>query len=167
MLDSIPSILTYIAATMKLLTIGQLSKKSEVSIQTIRYYERQGLIPKAQRSLSGYRLFTSEAVARINFIKQAQQLSFTLAEIEGLLSISADPKSTCVDAKKYADAKIADMEEKIKSLQRMKQMLSILAEKCHKNGSPNECPLLEFLETDTRRLPESGNFSALVNTGEK
>ncbi len=132
---------------MKLFTIGQLAKKSEVSVQTIRYYERKGLIPKSQRSLSGYRLFTSEAVALIKFIKRAQQLGFTLTQIRKLLSMRVDPNTTCADLKKQADAKIAEITQKLMSLQRMKHALSNLAAKCDNNDSSNECPLLNFLDS--------------------
>jgi MerR family mercuric resistance operon transcriptional regulator len=127
------------------LTIGQLAKKAQVNVETIRYYERRGLIPEPPRRESGYRQYSEMDVARIRFIKNAKELGFSLKEILELLSLRVDPKTTCGDVKKRAEGKIADMEEKIKALQRMKKALTKLASTCRGRGPTTECPILEML----------------------
>lgn len=131
---------------METLSIGQLAKACDVNIQTIRYYERQGLLPEPERRLSGYRMYSPDYVQRIRFIKRAKELGFTLKEISDLLSLRVDRKTSCADVKKRADSKIIDMEEKIQSLQRMKSALEALAATCGEGGPRGECPILEFLE---------------------
>lgn len=131
---------------METLSIGQLAKACDVNIQTIRYYERQGLLPEPERRLSGYRMYSPDYMQRIRFIKRAKELGFTLKEISDLLSLRVDRKTSCADVKKRADSKIIDMEEKIQSLQRMKSALEALAATCGEGGPRGECPILEFLE---------------------
>lgn len=128
------------------LTIGQLAKRAEVNIETIRYYERRGLIPKPPRRESGYRQYPDETVARIQFIKHAKELGFSLKEILELLSLRVNANTTCADVKRRAEGKIADIEEKIHALQRMKKTLTKLAKDCRGRGPINECSILEALE---------------------
>ena len=132
---------------MRDLTIGQLAKRVEVNIETIRFYERRGLMPKPLRRESGYRQYSEEDVARLQFIKRAQTLGFTLKEISDLLSLRVDPNTTCVDVKRRAEAKIGDIEEKILVLQKMKKALTKLASTCRGRGPTSECPILEMLES--------------------
>jgi MerR family mercuric resistance operon transcriptional regulator len=130
------------------LRIGQLAEQSQVNLQTIRYYEREGLLPKAPRLASGYRAFSPEVVRRVRFIKRAQELGFSLKEIKELLSIRVDPRSDCSDVQKLAKAKLADIDEKIRALQDMRQVLSKLAAVCPGRGTSTECPILESFEPD-------------------
>jgi MerR family mercuric resistance operon transcriptional regulator len=130
------------------LTIGQLAKKAGVNIETIRYYERRGLIPKPFRRESGYRQYTRHTLTRIQFIKRAKELGFSLREILELLSLRLDPDTTCGDIKKRAEIKIADIEEKIRILRRMKRALITLAMECKDSGPAGECPILEVLDTN-------------------
>jgi MerR family mercuric resistance operon transcriptional regulator len=109
---------------MRSITIGQLARKGRVNVETIRYYERRGLIPEPPRRESGYRQYSQDAVARIHFIKRAKELGFSLKEISELLFLRVDPYTTCGDVKKRAEVKIADIEEKIRDLQRMKEALN-------------------------------------------
>ncbi|MEN8262859.1 MAG: heavy metal-responsive transcriptional regulator [Nitrospirota bacterium] len=102
---------------METLTIGKLAKRANVNIETIRYYERRGLITKPHRRDSGYREYPDETEKRILFIKRAKDLGFSLNEIDDLLSLKIDPKTTCSDIKSKAEAKISDVENKIKDLQ--------------------------------------------------
>lgn len=127
------------------LTIGQLARKAEVNVETIRYYERRGLMPEPPRRESGYRQYSEPDVTRIKFIKRAQTLGFTLKEIAELFSLRVDPDTTCGDVKRRAEVKIADMEEKIKALLRMKKALAKLASTCRGRGPTSECPILEML----------------------
>jgi len=130
------------------LTIGQLAKKAQVNVETVRYYERRGLMPEPPRRDSGYRQYSEPDVTRIKFIKRAQTLGFTLKEISELLSLRVDPHTTCGDVKRRAEVKIADMEEKIKILQRMKKALTKLASTCRGRGPMSECPILEMLSSE-------------------
>ncbi len=124
-----------------------IGKKAGVNIETIRYYERRGLIPKPSRRESGYRQYTRETVTRIQFIKRAKELGFSLREILELLSLRLDPATTCGDVKKRAEIKIADIEEKIRILQGMKRALITLTLECKGSGPARECPILEALDT--------------------
>ena len=135
---------------MGTLTIGQLSKKADVNVETIRYYERRALIPKPRRKESGYREYSEEMVQRIQFIKHAKELGFSLKEIHELLSLKLDPKTSCSEVKNRAETKIADIEEKVKTLQRMKKALVKLTKACSGKGPVIECPILEALERRQR-----------------
>jgi MerR family mercuric resistance operon transcriptional regulator len=129
-----------------MLKIGQLAKKTNVNIETIRYYERRALIPKPYRRKSGYREYSEETVKRIQFIKHAKELGFSLKEIHELLYLRLDPKTPCSEVKKKAEIKIADIEEKVITLQRMKKALVKLIRACSGKGPIMECPILEALE---------------------
>ncbi len=131
---------------MGALTIGQLAKKADINIETIRYYERRALIPKPYRRESGYREYSEETIKRIQFIKHAKELGFSLKEIHELLSLKLDPKTPCSEVKNRAEAKIADIEEKLKTLQEMKKALVKLTKACSGKGPVIECPILEALE---------------------
>ena len=131
---------------MENLTIGQIAKKARVNVETVRYYERRGLIPKPLRKESGYRQYPEETVARIQFIKHAKELGFSLNEISELFSLKVDKNTTCADVKNRAEGKIADIEEKIHALQKMKKTLTRLAKECRGRGPASECPILEALE---------------------
>lgn len=132
---------------MKTLTIGQLAKQAQVNVETVRYYERRGLIPEPHRRESGYREYSQEAVARLQFIKRAKGLGFSLKEISDLLSLRVGPDATCGDVKRRAERKLADIEEKLQALQRMKKALTKLAAACRGRGPTSECPILEVLES--------------------
>ena len=136
---------------METLTIGKVAKKTGVNIETIRYYERQGLITRPLRKQSkwgvpGYRHYPAETVKRIQFIRHAKELGFSLKEIAELLSLRIEQGVTCGDVKKRAEAKIADIDVRIKILQRMKKALVNLAKECKGKGPVSECPILEALE---------------------
>lgn len=133
---------------MAYLTIGQLAKRLQVNIETIRYYERQGLIPTPPRPESGYRKFPEDTISRIRFIKHAQQVGFTLTEISELLSLRVDPDTTCAEIKQRAEAKIVEIKKKIQALERMKRALTRLKAACRGRGPVGECPILEALEGD-------------------
>lgn len=130
---------------MKTLTTGQLASKAKVNVQTVRYYERRGLIPDPPRRESGYRKYPQDTAARIEFIKRAQVLGFSLAEISELLSMRAGSDATCGDVKKRAEAKVADIEEKIRDLDRIKSALMELIAACQGRGPTSECPILDAL----------------------
>ncbi len=138
--------------TTDTITISQLAKRSAVSLETIRYYERQGLLPKPPRSAAGYRLFSLDEVRRVRFIKRAQELGFSLKEIKELLDLRATPGMTSADVRKRAEAKIADIEEKIQTLRAMKRALTRLTAACCGDGSISECPILESLSLEKEKM---------------
>lgn len=133
---------------MEQLTVGELAKRGDVNLETIRYYERRGLMPKPPRSASGYRLFSPESVRRIRFIKRAQELGFSLKEIKELLALQVSADGTSANVRERAEAKIADIEEKIKTLRAMRKALGLLTNACCGQGSVSECPILESFSSE-------------------
>lgn len=131
---------------MQSLTIGKVAKEAEVGIETIRFYEREGLIEEPPRRASGYRQYPADTVDRVRFIKRAKELGFSLKEIKELLALSIAPGTTCGQVKKRAEAKLDDIEDKIRSLRRMKGALKKLTDACGGKGSVSECPILDALE---------------------
>ncbi|HEX9672367.1 MAG TPA: heavy metal-responsive transcriptional regulator [Burkholderiales bacterium] len=133
------------------LTIGRVARSAGLAIDTVRYYEREGLLQKPARTPSGYRQYSADAVARLRFIRQAKELGFTLAEIRELLALKVAPGKSCADVRARAQAKIADVEQRIAQLDRMKRALVKLAAACSGRGPTSECPILEALETRESR----------------
>lgn len=128
------------------MTIGQVAKRGAVNIETVRYYERQGLIPPPPRRESGYREYPEGTVRRIRFIKRAQELGFSLKEIAELLALRVGPGTTCTDVRRLAAVKIGEIEEKMETLGKMKGVLAQLTTECEGRGPTSECPILEALE---------------------
>lgn len=133
---------------METLTIGQVAKQTGVKIETIRFYEREALIAQPLRNTSGYRQYSADDVRRIRFIKRAKELGFTLKEIAELLSLKADPKSSCADIKVRAAGKIKDLEERLSTLQNMKSILIQLVLTCNGKGTTKDCPILDALDDE-------------------
>lgn len=131
---------------MKYLTIGQLAQQAGVGVETVRFYERRGLLAEPDRKVSGYRQYQEEVVERLQFIRSAKELGFTLKEIKELLSLRIDPSSSCADVKRRAEAKIADIDSKLRALRKMKQALVKLTQACSGQAPTSECPILESLE---------------------
>ncbi len=136
---------------MKVLTIGKVAEETGVGVETVRFYERQGLLEEPPRKASGYRQFPEEAVARLRFIKRAKELGFSLGEIKDLFSLGVDPSSTCGDIKQRAEVKLEDIQAKIRDLQRMKRALTKLVSECRGSGPTSECPILESLRGRERK----------------
>lgn len=137
---------------MRGLTIGQVAKRGEVNIETIRYYERQGLIQPPPRRESGYRQYPEDTINRVRFIKRAQELGFSLKEVAELLSLRVGPNSTCGDVKKIADGKIAEIEGKIRTLKRMRDALTLLVETCEESRQAEECPILWAFDSGKKEI---------------
>ena len=106
--------------------IGELAERADVSVQTVRYYERRGLIPEPPRSSGGYRLYDETYVRRLHFIGRAQELGFTLKKIKKLLALRTGPEVECAEVRSIAEAKLADVEDKIRDLQRIRKVLGHL-----------------------------------------
>lgn len=128
------------------LRTGELAKAAGVNLQTIRFYEREGLLPAPKRTLSGYRQYGDDSVRIIRFIKRAQELGFTLREAKELLKLrSAGPKRATA-ARLAAESKLLNIDEKIRDLTAIRTALSSLVETCACAGGPLSCPILEALE---------------------
>ncbi len=132
------------------LSIGQLAKRAGGGVETVRFYEREGLLAEPQRRQSGYRQYQSDTIDRLLFIRRAKELGFTLKEIKELLSLRVDEEKTCADVRQQAEAKITDIEDRIRSLQRMKRALVKVTKQCSGNGPTSECPILESIERKER-----------------
>ena len=133
---------------MKSLTIGRLAKQAGVNLETVRFYERRGLLARPPRSAAGYRLFPTDAARRLRFIRRAQELGFSLTEIGELLSLRVSRHTTSADIRTRAEAKIANIETKIRSLESMKKTLKKLTRVCDGCAPIGECPILESLEKE-------------------
>jgi MerR family transcriptional regulator, copper efflux regulator len=133
---------------MERLTIGEVAKQAQVGIETLRYYERTGLVARPPRSESNYRLYPQETVRRVQFIKRAQELGFSLKEIMELLALRATPETPCADIRTRALDKITAIEEKIEALNAMKYALAKLVDACSGQGEITDCPILASLDNE-------------------
>lgn len=130
---------------MTSLRSGELADRAAVNVETLRFYERRGLLPEPPRRKSGYREYPPETVERIRFIKRAQELGFSLNEIKELLELKVDPYTSCADVRDRARDKIADVKQKIRDLQRVQRALTRLADACPGEGSTEGCPILNLV----------------------
>ncbi|MDA8079044.1 MAG: heavy metal-responsive transcriptional regulator [Nitrospiraceae bacterium] len=147
---------------MKYLSIGQLAKQAEVNIDTIRYYERRGLLSPPRRKESGYRQYLDDAIVRIRFIKHAKELGFSLDEIAELLSLKLNPKTKCGDVKNRAQEKISEIEGKIQMLERMRLTLVRLTKMCEEGKQVSECPILDALNQNVGKEIEMTLKSGMI-----
>lgn len=131
---------------MMQLTIGQLAKTVGVNVQTIRYYERLKLLTPTARKPSGYRQYGEEALNRLRFIKNAQALGFTLQEVAELLNLRVSNTARCGDVQRRAQAKLAQVESKIKDLRALDRALQSLIQACRVGQPTDRCPILKSLE---------------------
>ncbi len=125
--------------------IGAAAEQAGVNVQTLRYYERRGLLPRPSRRASGYRDFRDESVRIVRFVKRAQDLGFTLDEVEELLRLRNDKRRDRARVRAVAESRISQIEGKIAELQAMKKALARLVHCCHE-GSSLDCPILEALD---------------------
>lgn len=130
------------------LRTGQVAVLAGVNVQTLRYYERRGLLERPARRPSGYRDYSPDAVRVIRFIKRAQELGFTLTEIAELLRLRNDQAASCSEVRAAALTKIEDVDRRIESLRAMKRALGILVSSCRTDGSARKCPILEALDRE-------------------
>ncbi|MEQ8229320.1 MAG: MerR family DNA-binding protein [Rhodospirillales bacterium] len=136
--------------------IGQLAGKAGVGVETVRFYERRGLIEQPLKPQSnGFRSYPTELVSRIRFIRHAQTLGFTLGEIEELLALRTDPATDCADVQDRAKAKRAEVSEKIVALKQIQNALDRLIQACPGVGATEACSILQELETPSSRACKS------------
>ncbi len=135
----------------KKFTIGKLARRAGVNIQTIRYYERLGLLLHAGRKESGYRLYDNEAFKRLKFIRHAKELGFTLEEIRGLLELRLESSKACERVKEKAQAKLQNVQQKIKALKGVEKILKELVHACDTRRTTEECPILRSIEIEDKQ----------------
>lgn len=129
------------------MTIGTAARKAGVGVETIRFYERRGLIEQPPRpSGNGFRVYPEQSIQRIRFIRQAQDLGFSLKEIEVLLSLRADPTTDCADVRERAQTKLEEVNNKIARLAAIQSALKSLIDACPGQGAVRSCSILEALE---------------------
>ncbi len=136
---------------MSLMSIGRLARLAKVGVETVRFYEREGLIEEPPRSASGYRQYPADTVHRLRFIRRAKELGFTLKEISELISLRDGGGRHRGEVRVIAEAKTRDIDQKVVRLQAMRRALDALVESCA-CGSPPVCPILQALND-----PEDGS----------
>jgi len=131
-----------------LLTIGRIAEQADVSIDTIRFYERRGALPEPQRTAAGYRLYAPDTIRRIDFIRRAKNLGFTLEEIIALLKLQ-DTGGAKAAVKALTRRKLEQIDNKMQDLMRMRKVLSALEHDCAGTGDVRTCPIIEALSGGT------------------
>ena len=130
--------------------VGQLAEETGINIETVRYYENIKLLPKPKRKESRYRVYDETDLKRLLFIKRSKELGFTLKEISELLNLKVESSATCGDVKHLAEHKLNDVEEKIKDLKNIKNVLIKLINQCVcEEVSTEQCPILEVIDSKT------------------
>ncbi len=130
------------------LTIGEVAKQTGIGVETVRFYEKSGLIDEPPRTEAGYRQYPEDTASRVRFIRHAKELGFTLKEIKELLNLRLDPTTTCEDVRQVAEEKLRNVRAQIQSLQAIEIALGELIGACAVGGPDGECPILEALEPD-------------------
>ncbi len=133
--------------TSNTLTIGRLAQQAEVGIDTVRFYERRGLLPEPDRTASGYRLYRPAMVIRLRFIRRAKALGFSLDEIATLLHLQ-DAGGSKSEVKLLTTHKLVEIETKLADLSKMKKVLTQLASECSGSGDVDGCPIIEALSSE-------------------
>lgn len=146
-----------------MMTIGELAESAGVGVETIRFYERKKLIAQPRRPRSGFRRYDEETVRRIRFIRQAQELGFTLAEVKQLLELRLDPRRSCAEVKSEAQTKIADIDEKIESLRVMRSALMEITRSCSGEGPTSACPILDAIGAVSTKRRNTGTAAVSVD----
>ena len=148
---------------MQALTIGRAAQAAGVNIETVRFYERRGLIQQPPKGI-GYRVYQPELVARIRFIKQAQQIGFSLREIDELLALRADPVADCADVRARAIQKREEVYDKIRQLKRIGAALDTLIASCPRHGALQACSIIDAL---TGRATEASSKPCAASTAKR
>ncbi len=130
------------------LTIGQLARHIGIGVETVRYYERRGLIDEPPRRASGYRSYSPGTISRLRFIRRAKALGFSLGEVQELLGLSSRAVEPCAEVQAQIATKLADVRERIADLERMRAALARLLDACEETGENGRCPVLEALASE-------------------
>lgn len=133
---------------MSVHSIGEVAAAAGVNVQTVRYYERRGILTPVRRTPAGYRQYDDNAVARLRFIRHAQSLGFSLNEIDELLALRIRNADACRGVEQKTREKIADVDRRIRDLQRIRRTLNLLVAACKARRTTEDCPVLEALSHD-------------------
>ena len=131
--------------------IGEVAKAAGIGVDAVRFYERQGLLPEPARRPSGYRIYSPDVVLSLRFIRRAKELGFSLKDISELLSLETAAEATAADVKELAEAKLEDIEERIRALQRMRRALKKASVSCSGRGPISGCSILQTLNREEKR----------------
>ncbi len=144
------------------LQVGDIAREAHVNIQTVRYYERRGLVLPHGRSTGGYRLYTTDAVRVVRFIKRAQALGFSLDEVAELLELRRDARGSRRTVRALATAKVADIDARLEGLASMRETLSRLVAdcQCDAHASPDDCVILNALDDELRAPPVASSSAS-------
>ena len=145
---------------MRVMTRGQLARHCGLGIEAIRFYEKRGLLPPPRRSASGYRHYDDTAVARLTFIQRAKELGFGLGEIKLLLALHEDSHTERAKVKGIAGEKLAEIDQKINDLKRIREALSVLHDACSGTGTLDGCPIIEALAGREKNTLDKENDSS-------
>ncbi|MBI4538969.1 MAG: MerR family transcriptional regulator [Gemmatimonadetes bacterium] len=141
---------------MNALTSGEVARRAGIGVEALRFYEREGLIPAPPRGENGYRRFPVETVRRIHFIQRAQDLGFTLREIEEPLELRVKEPDRCAAVEARAATKLRDVRRRIQDLRRMESVLRRLVRACRTGSPTRDCPILATLEDEDRAQEPEG-----------
>lgn len=139
------------------LKIGTVAAQAGVNIRTLRFYEREGVIPRPERKPSGYRIYPAETISLVRFVKRAQMLGYTLREVKELLALRQGGGGACADVQRNAAEKLAGVEARIRELQAIAGALSKLLSSCAEQHHSHVCPLLEALDASSGQLLEAAD----------
>jgi Hg(II)-responsive transcriptional regulator len=140
-----------VTETSNQLTIGRMAEQAGVGIDTVRFYERRGLLPEPRRTAAGYRLYGEDSINRIRFVRRAKRLGFTLDEIENLLKLQ-DQGGRKSEVKEITTRKLQQIDAKIADLSRMRTVLETLATECSGRGNVSSCPIIEAMSGEEGEL---------------
>lgn len=130
---------------MSSLRIGELARAAGIGVETVRFYEREGLIPAPPRRASGYRMYPPDTIDRLRFIRRAKDLGFSLSEINDLLSLAGQPEGDRGEVKRIAEDKLDEIERRIRDLENVRAVLAHLTAQCSGHGPIHDCPIIESL----------------------
>ncbi|MGH8631295.1 MAG: heavy metal-responsive transcriptional regulator, partial [Burkholderiales bacterium] len=133
------------------MTIGKLAATAGIGVEKVRFYERKGLIERPARPANGYRAYSKEAIARLAFVREAQELGFTLREIRDLLALRANPAADCAAVRARTASKLAQLENRIAQSERMRATLRDLLSECPGRGELDKCSIVEALSAPAKR----------------
>ncbi len=145
---------------MTALTIGKVAEAAGVGVETVRFYERKGLIAQPRKPEHGFRVYPDDAIRRIRFIRQAQELGFALRETEDLLALRTDPGSDCADVRVRAVAKLEDVERKLQQLQDIGGALKQVIAACPGRGALSGCSIIEAMANPKERGARNAAISS-------
>jgi DNA-binding transcriptional MerR regulator len=134
-----------------MIAIGKASLQSGVNIETIRYYEREGFVPKPDRSAGGRRLYTADEIAKLRFVKRCRDLGFPMSIIQTLLSLNDEQDRSCKEVKTMAEDQLVAIDAKIDNLERLRAALQNLSTSC--DDGTSSCPMLDSLMSDVPTVP--------------